>query len=78
MKAKVDAIAAHGMNCFVNRQLIYKYPQSLLTEKGIMVIEHADFEGVESCCSSLGVKLQAPSTDRIWSSSGSASRLRRS
>ena len=47
MKAKVDAIAAHGINCFVNRQLIYNYPESLLAEKGITVIEHADFEGVE-------------------------------
>ncbi|KAG2353187.1 chaperonin Cpn60/TCP-1 family [Suillus spraguei] len=47
MKAKVDAIAVHGINCFVNRQLIYNYPESLLAEKGIMVIEHADFEGVE-------------------------------
>ena len=47
MKMKVDAIAAHGINCFVNRQLIYNYPESLLAEKGIMVIEHADFEGVE-------------------------------
>jgi T-complex protein 1 subunit beta len=47
MKSKVDDIAAHGINCFVNRQLIYNYPESLLAEKGIMVIEHADFEGVE-------------------------------
>lgn len=47
MKGKVDAIASHGINCFVNRQLIYNYPESLLAEKGIMVIEHADFEGVE-------------------------------
>ncbi|KAF9530967.1 t-complex protein 1 [Crepidotus variabilis] len=47
MKAKVDAIAAHGINVFVNRQLIYNYPESLLAEKGILVIEHADFEGVE-------------------------------
>jgi T-complex protein 1 subunit beta len=47
MKAKVDAIAEHGINCFVNRQLIYNYPESLLAEKGIMTIEHADFEGVE-------------------------------
>ncbi|KAI6044053.1 chaperonin Cpn60/TCP-1 family [Pisolithus marmoratus] len=47
MKAKVEDIAAHGINCFVNRQLIYNYPESILTEKGIMVIEHADFEGVE-------------------------------
>lgn len=47
MKTKVEAIAAHGVNCFVNRQLIYNYPESLLSDKGIMVIEHADFEGVE-------------------------------
>jgi hypothetical protein len=46
-RKKVNAIAAHGINCFVNRQLIYNYPESLLAEKGIMVIEHADFEGVE-------------------------------
>lgn len=47
MKAKVDSIALHGINVFVNRQLIYNYPESLLAERGIMVIEHADFEGVE-------------------------------
>jgi T-complex protein 1 subunit beta len=45
MRAKLDAIAAHGINCFVNRQLIYNYPESLITEKGIMVIEHADLAG---------------------------------
>ncbi|KAF8505072.1 chaperonin Cpn60/TCP-1 family [Hysterangium stoloniferum] len=47
MKAKVAAISAHGINCFVNRQLIYNYPENLLAEQGIMSIEHADFEGVE-------------------------------
>lgn len=47
MKTKVEAIAAHGINVFVNRQLIYNYPESLLAEKGVLVIEHADFEGVE-------------------------------
>lgn len=47
MKAKVASIAAHGITCFVNRQLIYNYPESLLAEQGIMAIEHADFEGVE-------------------------------
>ena len=47
MKAKVDRIKEHGITCFVNRQLIYNYPESLLTEAGIMSIEHADFEGVE-------------------------------
>ncbi|KAH7101125.1 t-complex protein 1 beta subunit (tcp-1-beta) [Auriculariales sp. MPI-PUGE-AT-0066] len=47
MKAKVEAIAAHGITCFVNRQLIYNFPENLLAEKGILSIEHADFEGVE-------------------------------
>ncbi|BEJ15192.1 hypothetical protein CspHIS471_0409590 [Cutaneotrichosporon sp. HIS471] len=47
MRAKVQSIAAHGITCFVNRQLIYNYPESLLAEQGIMSIEHADFEGVE-------------------------------
>lgn len=47
MKAKVAKIKAHGINCFVNRQLVYNYPESLFAEAGIMCIEHADFEGVE-------------------------------
>lgn len=47
MKAKVASISAHGINCFVNRQLIYNYPENLLAEQGVMSIEHADFEGVE-------------------------------
>jgi T-complex protein 1 subunit beta len=32
---------------FVNRQLIYDYPEQLFTESGIMAIEHADFEPLE-------------------------------
>jgi T-complex protein 1 subunit beta len=47
MKAKVDKILAHNIDIFVNRQLIYNYPEQLLAEKGVMVIEHADFDGVE-------------------------------
>ncbi|KZS99530.1 uncharacterized protein LAESUDRAFT_765430 [Laetiporus sulphureus 93-53] len=47
MKNKIDMITAHGINYFMNWQLIYNYPESLLTEKGIVTIEHADFEGFE-------------------------------
>ncbi|GAA5893775.1 hypothetical protein JCM8208_001241 [Rhodotorula glutinis] len=47
MKAKVAKIKASGVTCFVNRQLIYNYPESLFAEAGILSIEHADFEGVE-------------------------------
>ncbi|KAF4316443.1 hypothetical protein BBO99_00008496 [Phytophthora kernoviae] len=47
MKAKVEKIAGFGINCFVNRQLIYNYPEQIFSEKGIMAIEHADFDGIE-------------------------------
>jgi len=47
MKNKVDRILAHKIDIFVNRQLIYNYPENLLAENGVMVIEHADFDGIE-------------------------------
>ncbi|KAJ3102621.1 T-complex protein 1 subunit beta [Phlyctochytrium planicorne] len=47
MKAKVEKIKGHGINCFVNRQLIYNWPEQLFADSGIAAIEHADFDGVE-------------------------------
>jgi T-complex protein 1 subunit beta len=47
MKAKVEKIKAHGINCFINRQLIYNWPEQLFADAGIMSIEHADFDGIE-------------------------------
>ena len=47
MREKVEKIKAHGINCFVNRQLIYNWPEQLFADAGIVAIEHADFEGVE-------------------------------
>merc|ERR1711972_315434 len=47
MKEKVDMICSHDMNVFINRQLIYNYPEQLFADAGVMAIEHADFEGVE-------------------------------
>lgn len=47
MKSKVENIIAHGINCFVNRQLIYNYPEELFADAGVMAIEHADFDGIE-------------------------------
>uniref|UniRef100_G3PP84 T-complex protein 1 subunit beta n=1 Tax=Gasterosteus aculeatus TaxID=69293 RepID=G3PP84_GASAC len=43
----VDRILKHGINCFINRQLIYNYPEQLFAQAGVMAIEHADFAGVE-------------------------------
>lgn len=47
MRQKCEKIMAHGCNVFINRQLIYNFPESLFAAKGIMAIEHADFDGVE-------------------------------
>eukprot|EP00094_Tigriopus_californicus_P001561 TCALIF_01509-PA protein Name:"Similar to CCT2 T-complex protein 1 subunit beta (Bos taurus)" AED:0.17 eAED:0.17 QI:0/0.66/0.57/0.85/1/1/7/230/536 len=47
MKDKVDQICQHDINVFVNRQLIYNYPEQLFADKGVMAIEHADFDGIE-------------------------------
>ena len=47
MKGKVERIKAHGINCFVNRQLIYNWPEQLFADAGITSIEHADFDGIE-------------------------------
>lgn len=47
MKAKVDKIKKFGINCFINRQLIYDYPEQIFTDSKINSIEHADFDGIE-------------------------------
>jgi len=47
MRDKVKKIIDHGINCFVNRQLIYNFPEELFADAGVMAIEHADFEGIE-------------------------------
>merc|ERR1711862_920797 len=54
MKTKVDKIAAHGCNVFINRQLIYNYPEQLFKERGVMAIEHSDFDGTERLAAVLG------------------------
>lgn len=57
MRKKVDKILAHKPDVVINRQLIYNYPEQLLAEKGIMVIEHADFDGTERLAAVLGADI---------------------
>lgn len=47
MRTKITKISKFGINTFINRQLIYDYPEQLFTDLSINSIEHADFEGVE-------------------------------
>ena len=42
------------LSLLAHRQLIYDYPDQLFAEKGVMAIEHADFEGVERLAQVLG------------------------
>ena len=53
-RLQVDRILAHNISCFINRQLIYNFPEQLFADAGVMAIEHADFEGVERLALVLG------------------------
>jgi T-complex protein 1 subunit beta len=57
MLRKCEKIAAHGCNVFINRQLVYNLPEQFFAERGIMCIEHADFEGVERLALVLGAEI---------------------
>lgn len=71
MKAKVDKILAYKPDVFINRQLIYNYPEQLLADAGVMVIEHADFDGMERLSAVLGAEIlstfDAPNPDVLGS-----------
>ena len=54
MKLTVEKMLKYGMNVFISRQLIYNYPEQLLTDAGVGSIEHADFEGIERLGAVLG------------------------
>ena len=48
---------AHGINCFVNRQLIYNFLEELFADAGVLAIEHADFDGIERLTLVIGGKI---------------------
>jgi T-complex protein 1 subunit beta len=57
MKRKVDKIVGHGINVFINRQLIYNWPEQLFADAGVMSIEHADFDGIERLAAVTGAEI---------------------
>ncbi|KAG5182620.1 chaperonin Cpn60/TCP-1 family [Tribonema minus] len=57
MRKKCKNIIDHGVNVFVNRQLIYNFPEQIFAEAGVMAIEHADFEGVERLAAVTGAAI---------------------
>lgn len=71
MKRKVEKILAHKPDVFINRQLVYNYPEQLMTQAGCMVIEHADFDGTERLAAVLGADIlstfDSPDTAKLGS-----------
>ena len=59
MREKCEKIIKHGINVFINRQLIYNFPESLFAEAGVMAIEHADFDGIERLAAVTGACARA-------------------
>merc|ERR1719198_1625732 len=57
MKRKVENIVKHGCNVFINRQLIYNYPDQLFRDNKVMAIEHSDFDGTERLAAVLGADI---------------------
>ena len=68
MKRKIDKILAYKPDVFINRQLIYNYPEQLLADAGVMVIEHADFDGIERLAAVLGAEILSTFDDSAKSS----------
>merc|ERR1712032_1198151 len=54
MWTKAQKIVDHGISCFINRQLIYNLSEEFFASKGVMSIEHADFDGIERLALVLG------------------------
>ncbi|KEG06843.1 putative chaperonin containing t-complex protein [Trypanosoma grayi] len=67
MKNKCMKIIKHDIHCFINRQLIYNYPEEIFAQHGIMAIEHADFEGIERLAKALGADVisQFDETEKV-------------
>jgi len=57
MKLKCQKIVDHGINVFINRQLIYNLPEQTFTDAGVLSIEHADFDGIERLALVLGAEI---------------------
>jgi T-complex protein 1 subunit beta len=57
MRKKVEKICSHGCNVFINRQLIYNYPEQIFKDNGVVAIEHSDFDGTERLAAVLGADI---------------------
>merc|ERR1712157_73783 len=64
-----------GCNVFINRQLIYNYPDQLFKENGVMAIEHSDFDGSERLAAVLGADITSTFDDPENTKLGSCKKI---
>jgi len=57
MRSKCQKIIGHGIDIFINRQLIYNFPEQIFASAGVSSIEHADFDGIERLGHVLGAEI---------------------
>jgi T-complex protein 1 subunit beta len=57
MLTKCQKIVDHGVNVFINRQLIYNLSEQFFADNKVMAIEHADFDGIERLAAVLGAEI---------------------
>jgi T-complex protein 1 subunit beta len=72
MREKVRKIIGHGINVFINRQLIYNFAEELFADAGVMAIEHADFDGVERLAAVTGAEIVSTFEDAEAATLGTA------
>ena len=66
MKEKVEMICKHDINVFINRQLIYNYPEQLFADKGKFFINFFQVRKVRKVLKSSLDSMPSPSlTDKI-------------
>mmetsp|Transcript_1881 Transcript_1881/g.1301 ORF Transcript_1881/g.1301 Transcript_1881/m.1301 type:complete len:142 (-) Transcript_1881:514-939(-) len=57
MQNKVLKILNYKPDVFINRQLIYNFPEMIMVDAGVMVIEHGDFDNIERLAAVLGADI---------------------
>jgi T-complex protein 1 subunit beta len=54
MRDKCDNVLSLGINCFVNRQLVYDFPEHIFTASGVCSLELVDFDSLDSLAKAVG------------------------
>jgi hypothetical protein len=65
MREKCEKIIAHGINCFINRQLIYNLPEEIFADAGVMAIGVWQAKGHEGDEETRGLQMLGPRSAHV-------------